>query len=484
MNAAYTTIPQTVFAESSHQAQSFLYFQHRWLNGLAMALGDTLALCLALLTAGTIRFLWLGEMLLPGWSWLLIPVWWCGAALAGLLPSWGLGPVEELRRLTVLLLALFGGTAVALFLTKEFEGVSRFTVPSALCVCLVAVPLIRLRVKKILIAFGIWGLPTVVYGAGKTGRQVVQFLLREKGLGYMPIGVFDDNPDYWGTTLEDVRVLGGTDIVMLNTPVAVLAMPGVDRDRLIELLEGPLAQYRKVLVIPDLLGAPSLWVRPRDLDGMLGLEIKSNLMSPLARLAKRTVDILVVLLLLPLLVPLCALCVLFVWLEDRRNPFFLQERVGTAGRLFKALKLRTMVPEAEAVLRRKLDEDPALRQEWEAHYKLKNDPRLTRAGRLLRRFSLDELPQLLNVLRGEMSLVGPRPLPRYHYGTLPHRVRELRARVRPGVTGLWQVSGRSDIGTEGMERWDVYYVRNWSLWLDAVVLFRTGRAVLEGGGAY
>lgn len=484
MSVAYTTVPQTVFAESSLQAQSFLYFQHRWLNGLAMAIGDTVSLGLALLTAGTIRFWWLGEMLIPGWSWSLIPVWWCSAAFAGLLPSWGLGPVEELRRLTVLLLALFGGTAVVLFLTKEFEGVSRLTVFLSLCVSLVAVPLIRLRIKKILLLFGIWGLPTVIYGAGKTGRQVLHLLQKEKGLGYRPVGVFDDNPAYWGTMIDDVRVLGGTDMVMLNTPVAVLAMPGADTDRLIELLEGPLAEYRKVLVIPDLLGAPSLWVRPRDLDGVLGLEIKSNLTSPPARFAKRTVDLLIALTLMPLLVPLCALCALCIWLEDGMNPFFLQQRVGTAGRVFKAIKLRTMVPNAEALLQRKLAEDPALRREWETYYKLKNDPRLTRVGRLLRRLSLDELPQLLNVIRGEMSLVGPRPLPRYHHRTLPHRVRLLRERVRPGVTGLWQVSGRSDIGTEGMERWDAYYVRNWSLWLDAVVLFRTGRAVLEGTGAY
>ncbi|MEM6338258.1 MAG: sugar transferase, partial [Bacteroidota bacterium] len=148
------------------------------------------------------------------------------------------------------------------------------------------------------------------------------------------------------------------------------------------------------------------------------------------------------------------------------------------------LKFRTMVKDAEAVLKRRLDEDPALRREWETTFKLRKDPRITRVGRLLRRFSLDELPQLINVLRGEMSLVGPRPLPAYHHEELTDRVRTLRERIRPGLTGLWQVSGRSDSGNEGLERWDAYYVRNWSLWLDIVILTRTVRAVLGGKGAY
>ena len=143
-----------------------------------------------------------------------------------------------------------------------------------------------------------------------------------------------------------------------------------------------------------------------------------------------------------------------------------------------------MVPDADAVLETALAADPALREEWDAHFKLEADPRITRVGRVLRRTSLDELPQLFNVLRGDMSLVGPRPLPQYHHDELPERVRALRERVRPGITGLWQVSGRSDSGTLGMERWDPYYVRNWSLWLDAVILVRTLKVVARGSGAY
>jgi lipopolysaccharide/colanic/teichoic acid biosynthesis glycosyltransferase len=204
----------------------------------------------------------------------------------------------------------------------------------------------------------------------------------------------------------------------------------------------------------------------------------------LPRALKRTGDLLVVLALAPFWMPLVALLALAIWLSDRGSPFYAQERVGENGRLFAAHKLRTMVPDAEGVLARALEADPALREEWDTYFKLEKDPRITRVGAFLRRTSLDELPQLFNVLTGEMSLVGPRPLPRYHHDELPERVRTLRDRVRPGITGLWQVSGRSDAGNIGMERWDPYYVRNWSPWLDIVILVRTFRVVLKGSGAY
>ena len=204
----------------------------------------------------------------------------------------------------------------------------------------------------------------------------------------------------------------------------------------------------------------------------------------MAQLIKRSIDVSFVLLTAPVWAPLYGLIALAVWLEDRHSPFFYQERVGKKGRTFRMRKFRTMVPDAEAVLTERLAEDPALRHEWETTFKLRQDPRLTRIGAFLRRTSLDEIPQLINVLRGEMSLVGPRPLPAYHQEELPARVQQLRTNVRPGMTGLWQVSGRSDGGNEGLERWDAYYVRNWSVWLDIVILVRTVRVVLRGSGAY
>ena len=146
-------------------------------------------------------------------------------------------------------------------------------------------------------------------------------------------------------------------------------------------------------------------------------------------------------------------------------------------------KFRTMVKNAQEVLEKKLTQDPKLKSEWEESFKLRRDPRITWIGKFLRRTSIDELPQLFNVLRGEMSLVGPRPVPSYHNEELTEKVRKLRDHVRPGMTGLWQVSGRSELGNAGMLRWDPYYVRNWSIWLDVVILIRTFRAVVFRRGA-
>jgi len=163
----------------------------------------------------------------------------------------------------------------------------------------------------------------------------------------------------------------------------------------------------------------------------------------------------------------------------------MQRRSGLDGHLFDVPKIRTMRVDAEARLKEHLSEDPMLREEWDATYKLKRDPRLIPlVGRLFRRFSVDELPQLWTVVQGRMSLVGPRPFPDYHLAQFPPAFLELRRRVRPGLTGLWQITVRSEGGIEKQQAYDTYYIRNWSVWLDIYVLSRTIAAVASGRGAY
>ncbi|GIV60629.1 MAG: undecaprenyl-phosphate galactose phosphotransferase WbaP [Rhodothermaceae bacterium] len=446
--------------------------------------GDGLALTVAILLAGAVRFLFREGHMLQEWFALLPLAWWVGAGVARLLPGWGLGAVEGLRRIVIVLGLVFGGALVALFLLKQSGSASRLTLSIAFVNSLVLVPFTRSLIKQWLIRHDSWGVPTVIYGAGQTGRRVIRALREEAGLGYLPVAVYDDDPETWGERVEGLPVLGGIGGGGGVAPVAVVALPGLPRQRLAELIDGPLQHHRQVIIIPDLFEIPSLWVQSRSLGGVLGLEITQTLADPLVQAAKRALELVVVVLTLPLWAPLCLLVAAAIWLEDRHAPFFYQERVGRRGRRFRVCKFRTMVPDAERVLEEHLARDPALRREWETTFKLRQDPRLTRVGRWLRRYSLDELPQLFNVLRGEMSLVGPRPLPAYHHAELPVRIRQLRTGVRPGMTGLWQVSGRSDIGNEGMIRWDAFYVRNWSIWLDVVILVRTLRVVLRGAGAY
>ena len=483
--------PDRPFSRRRELAQSHAarHARQRVRNGVAVGAAEASALAAALFVAGLVRQLVTGEassFLGPGWA--VLPVYLGAAWSVGLLPGWGLGAVEELRRVVLTLAGVFALTAVGLWLANANApggaSASRLTLGAAGVIALGLVPLARWSLKSALVRRDLWGVPAVVYGAGRAGALVVRQLQEERGIGYTPVAVFSDDTDAWGGFLDAIPIVGDTSQVAPEAAVAFLALPEVERDHQIELLEGPLSCYRTVVVVPDLFEAPSLGVTPRDIAGVLGLEVRSTLTHTMPRLLKRAVDLAVVVGLAPLWAPLTGLLALWVWLSDRASPFYCQVRIGEDGRTFCAWKLRTMVPDADAVLEAALEADPALRAEWDEHFKLEADPRITAPGRLLRRTSLDELPQLYNVLKGEMSLVGPRPLPRYHHDELSDRVRALRERVKPGITGLWQVSGRSDAGNLGMERWDPYYVRNWSPWLDAVILVRTVRVVVKGSGAY
>jgi Undecaprenyl-phosphate galactose phosphotransferase WbaP len=212
------------------------------------------------------------------------------------------------------------------------------------------------------------------------------------------------------------------------------------------------------------------------------LAARNNLTRPVPRLVKRLLDIAGSLTLLVVLAPLLA----YLYWEIRRGgaaPIFGHVRVGLHGREFRCLKFRTMVPDADDVLKKLLDTDPGARAEWERDFKLKDDPRITPVGHFLRRTSLDELPQLWNVLKGEMSLVGPRPILEEELGRYGDQV-DYYLEVRPGITGLWQISGRNNTGYEDRVALDSWYVRNWSLWYDLVILVKTVSVVLRREGAY
>jgi lipopolysaccharide/colanic/teichoic acid biosynthesis glycosyltransferase len=232
-------------------------------------------------------------------------------------------------------------------------------------------------------------------------------------------------------------------------------------------------------------GITSQWTEPRDLGGMVGFETRQKLLSPLAQWIKRTLDLAAASGGLLVCAPLLGVCALWIRKASPGSPFYTQEREGRDGTTLRILKLRTMFPNADEMLEAHLAGDPEAREEWERFCKLKHDPRiLPGVGHFLRKTSLDELPQLWNVLRGEMSLVGPRPFPAYHNARFDPEFLQVRTQVRPGLTGLWQVSARSDGDLVVQQSLDGYYIRNWSLWLDIYILARTVRAVLAPRGSY
>jgi lipopolysaccharide/colanic/teichoic acid biosynthesis glycosyltransferase len=293
-------------------------------------------------------------------------------------------------------------------------------------------------------------------------------------------------PHSAGAAVEGVSICGGLD----DAPA--LAAQGirvalVETDELVDLalVDRLQRDFHHVVLLRAYDDLPVEGIQIRNLGGIVGIEYTNNLLVHRNQLLKRTLDILVAGAALALLSPVMLAAAVLVKLLDRGPVFFTQRRSGLDGRLVDVPKIRTMRIDAESRLEEHLAADPGLREEWQASYKLRRDPRLIPiVGRFFRRFSIDELPQLWTVVQGRMSLVGPRPFPDYHLKQFPASFLELRRRVRPGITGLWQIMVRSEGGTEQQQAYDTYYIRNWSVWLDIYVLSRTIAAVASGRGAY
>jgi Undecaprenyl-phosphate galactose phosphotransferase WbaP len=410
-------------------------------------------------------------------------------AFSGMYPGIGLTAVEYFRRCwrSVTLVYLF--LTAAMFVTRSSGTGSRGAFLFSWALSLVLVPLGRWCCGTYFSRKSWWGVPVVVMGAGDTGTALIRNLRANKILGYCPVACLDDDRRKHGYC-EDVPVTGtlsdaGFVAKNYRAQYAMLAIPGMPREQLIWHLRSWSCIFQNIVIVPNLAGVASLWTESRDLGGLLGLEIRHNLLNPLNQRIKRALDITVSALGLIVVAPLLAVCALWIKKVSPTSPFYRQEREGKDGRSVKILKLRTMYPKADAMLEMHLASDPGAREEWGRFCKLKKDPRiLPGIGHFLRKTSLDELPQLWNVLKGEMSLVGPRPFPSYHNRRFDPDFHSLRVQVTPGLTGLWQVSARSDGDLEVQATLDSYYIRNWSLWLDLYILIRTVRTVLSQEGSY
>lgn len=456
---------------------------HQFWNSFGLLLIDCLILLLALSLGNVILDFIKGIPFSLKYSMLIVPVWCIGAVITGQAPGWGLGAIEELRRVQLLLITVFALAGIAYVLGQDRVLPSRIVYLSSYLLGAFLLPFGRMAVRKVLGRCGRWGCGVALYGDRSTIERMTQVFASDSTIGYHPTAIFSDDLKK-GEEFEGIPVAGGLQDVLAGIPVAVASIAHLREKNLVGFVDHTLADYRKVVLLPGIDGGIFSWVVPRDFNGMVGLELSRNLLNPLAAGAKRVYEMGLVVLCLPLWVPLILFLALLVFLGDRKNPFYRQVRVGRNGRLFKAIKLRTMAPSADEDLQQMLEEDNGLKVEWETFYKLKNDPRITPIGKFLRRFSLDELPQLFSVLRGDMALVGPRPLPVYHQEELTEQSRRFRSRVHPGMTGQWQVSGRSDCSLDEMEQWDSFYVRNWSIWMDIHILARTFRVVFFSHGAY
>jgi len=403
----------------------------------------------------------------------------------GLYPGYLLGPVERLRRRVLATLAVFGGL-VAWDNIVARGVLSRGVLLSTFLFALVLPPLADSAVRALLVKRQRWGMPVVILGAGDTGCTLVRTLSQHPELGLNPVALLDNRPARWNRTVDDVPVVGPLGLAPdfeQRVEAAIVALADIGKEDAGALLQE--LNFPRLIVIPDLAGVASLWVTARDLGGSLGFEIKKNLMVRRNHLLKTAMDRAIALPLFIATLPLILLAAAWIKLTSRGPAFYCQRREGFGGERLTVWKLRTMLANGDSLLDDWLQTHPKDRDYWNLHFKLPHDPRvLPLIGRLLRRTSLDELPQLWSVIKGDMSLVGPRPLADYHTEHLSPEFRTLRTRVLPGLTGLWQVSTRSDGDLTALEALDTYYIRNWSPWMDLYIVARTVAAVISGRGAY
>ncbi len=461
----------------------------RWSVGGTLFLVDQLALSMAVGLALAVRRA-LGGMI--GWQeylklWPVMGLFPLYFLALRLYPGTGLRPPTEIKRVSLALFLGFASLAGLSFLTKTGASYSRAVFLLSWLFALAIVPLARLGARNAFGRWPWWGEGVLILGAGKTGELVVRAMQREAGMGLRPIALLDDHPKKWGQEVAGVKVEGPLSLAPRyaekGVRYAVLAMPGVSSQRLVEIIENNCAHFPHLVLIPDFFGSPSLWVQAQDLGGILGLEVEQKLLRRRAWWFKRALDLLIVGLTFPLWGTLMLVGAALVRLSSPGPIFFWQERLGYRGTRFRVCKFRTMYVDAETRLKELLARDDHLREEFERFHKLRNDPRVPALSRFLRKWSLDELPQIWNVIRGEMSLVGPRAYMPQEREDM-QGLEEIILKVRPGITGLWQVSGRNRLSFADRLRIDVYYVRNWSMWLDVYILLKTVKVVLRGEGAY
>lgn len=455
---------------------------------IALVLSDIAALILSVAVGVGLKTIVRGPVDLSSYFllWPFLFVFLITYMASGLYSGAGMGAPEELRRATMCSTILFLVLAVS---TMSLRGANRYVTWTLLVVTVFSValvPLLRELVRQLCSRASWWGVPAVIFGAGDAGKNVVRALLNDPGLGLKPVAVLDDSENC--ADLFGVPVIGMSGLAPLlfegqRPAYAVFAMPDVPQHRLMSMIDRYGKNFSHILVVPELYGFSSLWVDSKNVGGMVGLEVRQQVLLPEYGLIKGFVDVLLTVAGGIFVLPLIALIALWIKLDSRGPVFYSQARIGRHGRKFRAWKFRSMVTDADKILEKYLAQHPELREEWARDHKLKQDPRVTRAGRFLRRTSLDELPQLWNVLQGEMSLVGPRPITDSEvekYGG----AFDLYKKVSGGITGLWQVSGRNDVSYDERVYYDQFYVRNWSVWLDCCILFRTIAVVLLSKGAY
>ena len=385
-----------------------------------------------------------------------------------------------LYRLFCFVTAIFSLIFVVLFFSKTGFLHSRAVFLIAWVFACIAVPLGRLYVAKLFCRREWWGSPLVFLNYTKAGKNIWHYLRKHPEKGFRPVAFaeLDDlvaDPD--NRQFEEIQKKFPGAVAMIVT-----GMKKIDHATLSRVN----TYFSRILIMPaaeDNEPILHFLVSPYVLDTTTGFFLQQRLHDKRRLAIKRAMDLGLCLAGSIVILPLVLVLALLIRLDSKGPVFYKQRRIGRGGQEIYVHKFRTMVPNADEILADYLAKNPEMAREWEEDHKLRHDPRVTKIGHFLRKTSLDELPQLYDVVRGTMSLVGPRPIvedERAKYGSVFNDY----IRVRPGITGLWQISGRNDTSYSRRVDYDFYYVSNWNVWLDIWILVRTVPVVLFGRGAY
>jgi Undecaprenyl-phosphate galactose phosphotransferase WbaP len=471
-------IRSTLLENRSHIVNILLIITDLFTISLAVVLAAGIRILLIPLMGGIVNW----QVILNGLIFYLIfniiLAW-----LNGLYPGFGLAAVHEMQKVlyVVSLASIFLG--VFLFLQQLGLAYSRMIYVLTWLLSALFMMLGRFALRNRFSRFSWWGIPMVIIGSEENVTPVIEKLQQNRRLGFRPVYYYD--PDFPASEpvsgVEAIQSKQDLQTLVEETGIQHVVFTDAMDDVSTANFHWMRDVFPNILFVLNTAPFGSLWVRTIDLHGTLAIETNYHLLNKQETIIKRIVDMFLTFLMLLVTWPIFLILALMVRLGSKGPVLYTQKRLGQNGIPFKSFKFRTMYDNAESKLEELLENDPDAKLEYETYHKLANDPRVTPVGKILRRYSLDELPQLMNVVKGDMNLIGPRSY-------LPREIPEMGdyakiiLKVKPGITGWWQVMGRNMTSFKERLQLDEYYISNWSIWLDIYIIIKTVWVLLNGKG--
>lgn len=418
--------------------------------------------------------------------WVYLPAFATVFFAARLYPGIMMQPAEEVRKFS--LSSFFCFTGIAISIAVETDDRTALSIAFLLAVpfATVLLPLLREGIRAICSSYSWWGVPVVIYSCNANRYSIADRLLHKPSLAYRPAVIINTEArnyeEYKGIPVFPFsqEIEGYIHACNITTAI-VMEMP--EGNTANTPLDSILSGYRYIIAVPYYQNLKVTSLTVRDFGDIFGFSASNRLTRPINLLIKRCIDLSLLLCASPFFILLTVLIAILVKCTSKGPIFYGHKRIGKNNKMITVWKFRSMVMNADEILKELLKTNPELKREWEDQRKLKNDPRITPVGAFLRKTSLDELPQLLNILCGQMSFVGPRPVTEAERGKYGKAFQYVFS-VTPGLSGMWQTSGRSSREYTDRILLDTFYIQNWSIWLDIWILLKTCIVVIKGKGAY